>query len=310
MGKVVRKVEKDFRPGKLGGQIFLHPVCVVVLSDMVALTQPNPDAPLPAVTIRHDSLFSQRLQRAVELTILLPPGYGTSGQRFPVLYLNDGQDIPRLHLQMVLDSVCKKAVVPPFVVVGIHANHERLQEYGTATQADYKGRGAKAGKYAEFVLTELMPYVERKFRVLTGPGHTAIAGFSLGGLSALDIAWAHPEKFGNVGVFSGSLWWRKKAYEDGYDDHNDRLMHTIVRNTPRTPALKFWFEAGTDDETSDRNGNGVIDAIDDTLDLMNELEAKNYRRGVDFTYVEVQGGKHNQETWSRVMPDFLAWAFR
>jgi enterochelin esterase-like enzyme len=277
---------------------------------MVTATQPTPDVSLPAVTVRHDSLFSQRLQRAVELTILLPPGYGQEARRFPVLYLNDGQDIPRLHLQMLLDSLFKRKAVPPFVVVGSHANQERLQEYGTARQPDYKGRGAKAGKHAEFVVQELMPYVEKNFRVLTGPAHTVIAGFSLGGLSALDIAWAHPEKFGKVGVFSGSLWWRKKAYEDGYDDHNDRLMHTIIRHTPGKPALKFWFEAGTDDETSDRNNNGVIDAIDDTIDLMKELKLKGYHRDEDFTYLEIEGGRHDAETWARAMPEFLAWAFR
>ncbi len=276
---------------------------------MLSIALPTPDAPLPAVTSRHDSLFSQRLHRAVELTLLLPPGYGKAGARFPVLYLNDGQDIQRLQLLALLDSLFKKKALPPFVVVGIHANQERLQEYGTAALADYKGRGAKAGAYTDFVLTELMPFIERNLSVQTGPAHTVIAGFSLGGLSALDIAWAHPERFGKVGVFSGSLWWRKRAYEDGYDD-SDRLMHAQIRQKTDKPALKFWFEAGTDDETSDRNHNGVIDAIDDTLDLMNELAAKGYRRDEDFTYVQVPGGRHNPETWASVMPGFLTWAFR
>lgn len=290
--------------------IFHPTVCVVALSEMLSISLATSDIPTPAVTVRRDSLLSQRLHRAVELTVLLPPGYEQTKRPFPVLYLNDGQDIPRLHLQRVLDSLFKKGTVPPFVVVGIHANQDRLQEYGTAAQADYKGRGAKAGVYAEFVLKELMPFVEKQLRVLSNPANTVIAGFSLGGLSALDLAWAHPEKFGKVGVFSGSLWWRKRAYEDGYDDHNDRIMHALIRRSPTKPALRFWFEAGTDDETSDRNGNGVIDAIDDTLDLMHELEAKGYRRDEDFSYEEVAGGRHDPKTWAKVMPNFLAWAFR
>ncbi len=276
---------------------------------MISIALPSPDAPLPAVTARHDRLFSQQLQRAVELTILLPPGYSAASGPFPVLYLNDGQDLERLRMTALLDSLYEKKNLPPLVVVGIHANQDRLNEYGTAAQADYKGRGAKAGKYAQFVLSELMPYIEKSLRVATGPTATAIAGFSLGGLSALDLAWAHPERFGKVGVFSGSLWWRKKAYEEGYDDHNDRIMHSLIRHSVNNPALKFWFEAGTEDETSDRNKNGVIDAIDDTLDLIGELRAKGYRDGADFEYVEVKGGKHNQETWAGVMPEFLRWAF-
>jgi len=276
---------------------------------MISIAVPSPDSPLPAVTARHDRLFSQQLQRAVELTILLPPGYSAASGRFPVLYLNDGQDMDRLRMSSLLDSLYEKKSLPPLVVVGIHANQDRLNEYGTAAQADYQGRGAKAGRYTQFVLSELMPYIEKSVRVASGPTTTAIAGFSLGGLSAIDLAWAHPERFGKVGVFSGSLWWRKKAYENGYDDHNDRIMHTLIRNSVSKSALKFWFEAGTEDETSDRNKNGVIDAIDDTLDLMQELRAKGYHDEVDFEYVEVAGGKHNQETWAGVMPDFLQWAF-
>ncbi|MBC7893631.1 MAG: esterase family protein [Sphingobacteriaceae bacterium] len=276
---------------------------------MISIALPSPDAPLPAVTARHDRLFSQQLHRAVELTILLPPGYSAAAGRFPVLYLNDGQDMDRLGMTALLDSLYEKKSLPPLVVVGIHANQDRLNEYGTADQADYKGRGAKAGRYTQFVLSELMPFIEKSVRVDTGPAATVIAGFSLGGLSALDLAWSHPERFGKVGVFSGSLWWRKKAYEFGYDDHTDRIMHTLIRATAHQPALKFWFEAGTEDETSDRNKNGVIDAIDDTLDLMKELRVKGYRDEVDFEYVEVSGGKHNQETWAGVMPDFLHWAF-
>lgn len=276
---------------------------------MISIALPSPEAPLPSVTARHDRLFSQQLQRAVELTILLPPGYSAAAGRFPVLYLNDGQDLDRLRMSALLDSLYEKKNLPPLVVVGIHANQNRLNEYGTAAQADYKGRGAKAGRYTQFVLSELMPYIEKSVRVATGPAATVVAGFSLGGLSALDLAWAHPERFGKVGVFSGSLWWRKKAYEAGYDDDNDRIMHSLIRTATHQSALKFWFEAGTEDETSDRNKNGVIDAIDDTLDLMHELRAKGYRDGTDFEYVEVKGGKHNQETWAGVMPDFLRWAF-
>ncbi|MCY7352751.1 MAG: esterase family protein [Cytophagaceae bacterium] len=276
---------------------------------MIAFTLPTAEYSSPAVTIQKDSLFSAQLHRAVELTVLLPPGYGQAGKQFPVLYLNDGQDVERLHLADILTELYWESRIDPIIVVGIHANQERLQEYGTAAQADYKGRGAKAGSYAQFVLNELIPYVERTLSAKPGPANTTVAGFSLGGLSALDLAWAHPARFGKVGVFSGSLWWRKKAYEDGYDDHNDRIMHVLIRRDTQKPALKFWFEVGTNDETSDRNGNGVIDAIDDTLDLMHELDTKGYRRDSDYRYVEVPGGRHNQETWSKVMPDFLIWAF-
>jgi enterochelin esterase-like enzyme len=277
------------------------------------------------IVVRHDTaLHSNYLHRAAVLDIVLPPDYNSSKQSYKVLYMNDGQDLERLHITEVLKKVYQNAEVEPFILVAIHCG-ERIQEYGTASQADYKQRGAKAGVYTSFVLEELMPYIQNNFRVLTGPNHTAFCGFSLGGLSAFDIVWHHPHLFGKVGVFSGSFWWRQKAYENHYDDENDRIMHRLVRRSPQStvdspqlavqknqtlnPKLQFWLQTGTEDEKDDRNNNGVIDSIEDTLDLIAELEKKGFRWGRDIRYVEVEGGHHDQATWSAIMPDFLRWAF-
>ncbi len=73
--------------------------------------------------------------------------------------------------------------------------------------------------------------------------------------------------------------------------------------------MKFWFQAGTEDEKSDRNKNGIIDAIDDTLDLMKELRQKGYKNKLDMHYEEVEGGQHNYHTWSAVFPKFMVWAY-
>lgn len=255
------------------------------------------------------SLHSRFLERQVSLTFLLPSNYEESIKAFPLLVLNDGQDFERLRLAESIDRLQQQGEIPALIVVGIHANELRLSEYGIAHQPDYKGRGSRAEAHTQFILNELLPYIEERFRVVTQPDSRAIAGFSLGGLSALDIAWNHSEVFSKVGVFSGSLWWRSRAYEEGYDDENDRIMHVQIRKSSQKPALKFWLEAGTDDEKDDRNNNGIIDAIDDTLDLMKELEAKGYQSGADFVYEEVMGGQHNPETWGAIMPAFLKWAF-
>lgn len=250
---------------------------------------------------------SKALGRDVVLEVFLPPGYSSSQERYRVLYLNDGQDAQALRLQQTLDSLHRQKSIAPLIVVAIHAG-DRLQEFGTASALDYKRRGSKAGAYTSFVTEELVPYVNSRFRTLTEPAHTAFAGFSLGGLSTLDMVWHHPEIFGKVGVFSGSLWWRTKAQDDGYVD-GDRIMHRLIRTGPKKEGLKFWFEAGTRDETSDRNHNGIIDSIEDTLDLIAELDRKGYNTLQAVTYVQVEGGEHNQKTWGEVMPTFLVWAF-
>src|SRR5262249_6152174 len=137
----------------------------------------------------------------------------------------------------------------------------------------------------------------------------SFAGFSLGGLSALDIVWNHPQAFSKAGVFSGSLWWRTKGLDDGYNEDSDRIMHAQVRAGQYHPGQQFFFETGTQDETADRNKNGVIDSIDDTVALIEALVAKGYDRERDIRYLELPDGKHDVPTWTRAFPVFLKWGW-
>jgi enterochelin esterase-like enzyme len=168
--------------------------------------------------------------------------------------------------------------------------------------------GEKAGLYGRFLTEEVTPLINKQYRTKTGVEETAIAGASLGGLSAFDIAWNHPDLFGTVGVFSGSFWWRAAEDETAVPP-GELIMHSIVRQEPQRPPLRIWLEAATRDETADRDNNGVIDAIQDTLELIEALGSVGYRKGEDVVYVEVTGGRHNYETWSKILPDFLKWAF-
>jgi len=136
----------------------------------------------------------------------------------------------------------------------------------------------------------------------------AFAGFSLGGLMALDIVWNYPAEFNTAGVFSGSLWWR--SLDDEHEDYNDdvhRIMHQQIKKGKYQPNLKFFFSTGSLDETNDRNNNGVIDSIDDTLALINDLESLGYKNGKDIRYINYDDGKHDIATWARAMPEFLKW---
>jgi hypothetical protein len=83
----------------------------------------------------------------------------------------------------------------------------------------------------------------------------------------------------------------------------------MVRQVERPDRLRIWLEAATRDETSDRDNNGVIDAIQDTRELIDALVTVGYREGKDVVYVEFEGGRHNYETWARIFPEFLRWAF-
>ena len=253
-------------------------------------------------------LTSKFLGRDVELSILLPPVAVAGLPPYPVLYLNDGQDLERLNLQATLDALYARHAVRPFVLVGAHANDQRVQEYGTAAHADFNGRGSLAGAYSAFVLEELLPFAQAHYHVSASPAAAVVAGFSLGGLSAFDLVWHHPAAFARAGVFSGSFWWRQRAVGAGYTPA-DRIMHGLVRARRAHPSHRFWLQTGTLDERNDRNENGVIDTIEDCLDLVEELITSGMDANEAIRYVQVEGGHHHPDTWGRVMPDFLIWAF-
>jgi len=258
--------------------------------------------------VRYKKFRSSALKRKVVVDVFLPPGYLASNRIYPLLLFNDGQDMKDIHLADTLDRLYKASEIENVVVAGIHAGN-RLSEYGTANHPDYLKRGSKARAYTKFIVSEILPFMARRYRVNNTPNSYTIAGCSLGGLSALDITWNYPEIFSKVGVFSGSFWWRSKAYEKGYDESQDRIMHEIIRESQKREELKFWFQTGTKDEKFDRNNSGVIDSIEDTLDLIVELRKLGYKDASDISYLEIEGGQHNFKTWSEALPHFLTWAF-
>lgn len=254
------------------------------------------------------SIESNFLKRNVSISLFLPQNYAEF-RDLPTLLLNDGQDFEQLKLQESL-AIFNKKQEKPLAIVAVWANERRIYEYGTTHIADYKNRGNLATDYFNFVLKELIPKLNSEFNLFTKEETNFAGGFSLGGLSAFDMMWESPTLFKKVGVFSGSFWWRDKAYEDGYTDDNDRIMHNKIRAKKAvTIDNKFWLQCGTKDEESDRNNNGIIDSIEDTLDIIKELANVGIDKEKAIKYVEIEGGEHNFDTWSRVFPQFLEWLY-
>ncbi|MCF2490888.1 esterase family protein [Dyadobacter sp. CY347] len=249
------------------------------------------------------NVFSVSLEREVVVTILLPKDFGPS-QAYPLILFNDGQDFEGLGLAQTLADLQSSREIDPVLIVGIHANDNRIYEYGVAAEADYAGRGNRAEATSRFVVQELIPHLNEAYNVVKE--RITYAGFSLGGLMAMDIVWNNPQIFSKAGIFSGALWWRKRALHDDYND-SDRIMHAQLRNAETKPDLKFWFQCGSLDEYDDRDGDGVIDSIQDTLECIAELERKGYAWNRDVFYKEIAFGEHNLKTWSEALPDFLRW---
>lgn len=260
------------------------------------------------ISLQTHLFASTFLDREVTVDFYLPVN-STAFAGVSLLLVNDGQDLRTMHFEDILETLYDANAISALLCVGIHCSKDRKNEYGTAKILDYKGRGARAALYKRFVFEELMPFIRRTLMIYSFT-EKSFAGFSLGGLSALDIVWNHPGEFSKVGVFSGSLWWRDKDQDDeDFDEDTDRIMHRQVREGDYAPWLKFYFEVGTLDEVADRNKNGVIDSIDDTIGLVKELTAKGYDPVKDIRFTELKDGRHDVTTWAKAFPDFLKWGW-
>lgn len=252
--------------------------------------------------VENIELQSKYVKRTVKIDL-----YNTdpASENCSLLLVNDGQDL----VKMGFDNILRRLKLKPLIIAAIHCGDDRKNEYGMSSAPDYKGWGANAASYEKFVVKELIPFLHNRYYNIVF-ADTSFAGFSLGGLSALDIAWNHTEIFSMTGIFSGSLWWRSlDKDEKDYDPWMHRMMHKQIRESEMHKGFKFFFECGELDEVEDRNKNGVIDSIDDTIDLMRILIRKGYREGNDIRYLQMPDGRHDVLSWAKAFPVFLKWGY-
>jgi iron(III)-enterobactin esterase len=262
---------------------------------------------LSEIIIEQIAIASKFLKRQVIIDCYLPKNIHSIND-LSLLLVNDGQNLEEMNFSKMLNQLLKANEIAPLLCVGIHAGKDRRNEYGTANVLDYQGLGAKAKAYHQFILEELLPFIHIQYGIERFK-QKAFAGFSLGGLTAIDITWNYPDIFSIAGVFSGSLWWRTKSLEDDYNNDMDRIMHQQIKNGKYHPGLRFYFTTGSLDEIADRNNNGIIDSIDDTMDLIRELKELGYNSDHEIKYINYEDGRHDVPTWGRAMPAFLLWGW-
>ena len=248
-------------------------------------------------------IASATLNRIVRVDFYLPDQTDLA-KGIDVLFVNDGQDLLKMDIRNMIKGLMIGSNL--LILVAIHAGAERKKEYGVSGAPDFMNRGSKAGEYSSFIINELIPYLHTKIGTSI-IRNKYIAGFSLGGLMAFDLAMEFPREFQAAGVFSGSFWWRSKDLKDGYVEERDRIMHAKIRTKSSNNIQRFYLQTGALDEKADRNKNGIIDSIDDTLDIIKELEQIGFNQEHQIKYVELPDGKHDVSTWKRAMPEFLQW---
>jgi len=266
----------------------------------------------------------------IHVTVYLPPDYAHTTARYPVLYANDGQDMQAVGLQATLATLYREHAVEPLIVVAIDMLHDRASGYGLSDrrrgQSVVGGSrigaiGLKAADYSSWVATSLVPYVDAHYRTRAGARQRTVMGWSLGALNAFDLGWNYPDVFGQVGAMSPSFWLAGDR-SDAVAVQRSRLAQAMVDRGPKREGLRFWFAAGTAEETNDRDHDGVIDVIDDLRDLVDGYRGNGVQRGglrqlgystsgprADVTVYLLPDGHHQQASWAKMLPVFLRWAF-
>lgn len=244
--------------------------------------------------IVHHELDSKLLGKR-DLVVYLPPGYSDyDSYNYPFALLQDGQNIfdqstAVFGVEWGADEAAERLIIEqkmePTILVAIYNSPHRVDEY--TPFPDPTHGGGKAPVYREFLIHEVIPYLESRYTLSKHRSQRAVIGSSLGGLLALYLGWTESETFGLVGALSPSLWWGQRG-----------LITSIAGGVSPDIPPKIWLDAGTRESMTDSNQNGVPDLLDDLRTLRAVLHFQGMEEGEDLFYREVEGGTHDEHSWS------------
>jgi predicted alpha/beta superfamily hydrolase len=244
----------------------------------------------------HSALLGNERQ----LIVYLPPGYSADvNRRYPVLYMQDGQNLfdgttsyvpgQHWHLNETADNLIREGAIEPLIIVGVyHAGERRIDEYTPTPHPNFK-TGGRAHLYGRMLAEELKPYIDAAYRTKPGREHTGIGGSSLGGLVSLYLGLLrHGDIFGRVLAMSPSLWWDKCWL----------LRH--LGELTRGPKATVWIDAGTA-EGANTECNAET--------LANALTARGFARDAEVKFMRAEGARHSEQDWAHRVHHGLRFTF-
>jgi predicted alpha/beta superfamily hydrolase len=211
--------------------------------------------------------------RGYEVRVFLPPGYDENSlERFPVVYMQDGQNLffadeafagAHWRVPETLAALTAMSLVRATIVVGVYPR-DRMTEYTAPGYCDY----------AKFLALELKPWVDAHYRTLVGACDTAVMGSSLGGVASLHTVWEHPEVFGNAGCMSSTF------------GHRDDLLERVVAGPKR--GIRVYIDTGWPRDNYEMNRC-----------MRAALLQAGYVPGVDLWYAAHPNARHDEDAWAR-----------
>ena len=235
------------------------------------------------------------------LRVWLPPGYRSPeqrNQRYPVLYLNDGQDLfdactsifnaQEWRVDETATELVQSGKIPPLIVVGIDnaGKRDRPKEYLPFPDETLKPPvpSVRGREYPKFLLDEIIPFINREYRTDPDPAKTGIGGSSYGAGIALYTVMSHPGRFGKLLLESPSLY-----------AHEDYLLHEADRFTQWPERIYIG-----------------VGSINEPVDDVHTLQETLRRHGIGklrLLVVEQVGAAHNEEAWAQRLPRALQFLY-
>lgn len=255
--------------------------------------------------LRLHEFRSRIFQNTRFLRVWLPPDYEepqNSGRRYPVFYLNDGQNLfepissfngVEWQVDETGDRLIRENIIPPMIFVGIdNAARERMREYMPHRSLSPMLVRVLGSRYPSFLIDEVMPFIARNYRISVRPEHTGLGGSSLGALIALYTVAVRPDVVGRLLIESPSLW------------ASNRQTMRQSRGVRRWPE-RIFLATGTAESGRAEKDQSMVDDV-------RELAGIFRRSGLDDRRLKLvidEGATHHESAWARRFPDALAFLF-
>jgi predicted alpha/beta superfamily hydrolase len=267
----------------------------VITSDQ---TQPPAPGTLAARLTKRDQFVSRLVEEHHDLIVYLPPMYEVeAARRFPVLYMQDGQNLFDPETSFIkgnywrmgetADALLAAGAMEPLIIVGIYnSGLKRIDEYTPIE--DKRLGGGHADSYGHMLVQELKPFIDVQYRTLPGVENSGLGGSSLGGLVTLYLGLQYPSVFSRLAVMSPSVWWR-----------NREILKTVAA-LAKKPELHIWLDIGTKESTR---------AVPEARLLRDGLVKKGWQLGEDLAYCEAEGAEHTEAAWAERAAPMLRFLF-
>jgi glycogen operon protein len=264
------------------------------LAPLVGAAPPAAERSIEGTVITVAAFASPQLDNRRDIMVYLPPGYDEGMERYPVLYMQDGQNLfdeqasfggVEWRVDETMQALAGHGVQA--IVVGIpNIGDRRLDEYSPFE--DPQHGGGKGDAYLAFIAETLKPYIDRAFRTRVEPAHTIIGGSSLGGLISLYAALARPDTFGAALVLSPALWFAGGA-----------IFKTAEQ--VKKPQARVYLDVGTAEGE---------ETLANARRMAQLLKKKGLKEGARLRYHEAAGAEHSEAAWSERLFAAVEWMLK